>query len=54
MNKVFAPFEAEFVEEDGEHLEVVVLLVAHYVNHLVDGEVLETEFGGTDVLCHID
>ena len=54
MDKVFTPLEAEFVEEDGEYLEVVVLLIAHHIDHLVDGEVLETEFGSTDVLGHID
>ena len=41
MHEVFAPLEAEFVEQDAQHLEVVVLLIAHHVDHLVDGEVLE-------------
>ncbi len=54
MNKVLAPFESEAVEKDREHLEMVVLFVAHDVYHLVDREVLETQFGCSDVLCHVD
>ena len=54
MNQVLAPLEAEAVEQDREYLEVVVLLVTYYVNHLVDREVLETEVGSTDVLSHVD
>ena len=53
MHEVLTPVEAELVEEDREHLEVVVLLVAHHVDHLVDGVVLEAELGGTDVLSHV-
>ena len=54
MHEVFAPLEAEFVEQDAQHLEVVVLLIAHHVDHLVDGEVLEAQRGGSDVLRHVD
>ena len=32
---------------------MIVLLIADHIDHLVDGEVLETEFGGTDVLGHV-
>ena len=32
---------------------MVVLLVAYDVNHFVNGEVAETELGGTDVLRHV-
>ena len=49
-----APLESETVEQDGEHLEVVVLLVAYHIDHLVDGIVLEAHLGGADVLGHID
>ena len=54
MDEVFAPLESEFVEENGEDLEVVVLLIAHNVYHLVDGVVAEAELGCADVLCHVD
>ena len=54
MNQVLTPLETETVEQDREHLEVVVLLVTYYVNHLVDREVLEAEIGSTDVLSHIN
>ena len=54
MNEVLAPLESEFVEENRQHLEVVVLLVAHNIDHLVDWEVLETELSSTDVLSHIN
>ena len=53
VHEVLAPVEAELVEQDREHLEVVVLLVAHHVDHLVDGVVLEAQLGGTDILCHV-
>ena len=32
---------------------MIVLLIAYDINHLVDGKILITEFGGTDILCHI-
>ena len=53
VDKVFTPLEPELVEEDGENLEVVVLLIADNVYHLVDREVLETQLGGSDILCHV-
>ncbi len=53
MHKVLAPLESEAVEQQRQHLEVVVLLVAHDVNHLVDGEILVAQFGGADILGHV-
>ena len=53
MNQLFAPLEAEAVEEDREHLEVIVLLVAHHIDHLVDGKVGEAHLGGANILGHI-
>ena len=52
--QALAPLKAQTVEQDGQHLEVIVLLVAHHVDHLVDGIVGETLFGRTDVLRHVD
>ena len=52
--KILAPLEAQTVQEDGKHLEVVVLLVPDDVDHLVDGEVVEAHLGRTDVLRHVD
>ena len=54
VDKALAPLETEFVQQDREYLEVVVLLVAHDVDHLVDGEVGKAKFGGADILSHID
>ena len=54
MHQFLAPLESEAVEQDAEHLEVIVLLVAHHVDHLVDGIVFVAHLGGADVLCHID
>ena len=54
MDQAFAPLKAQSVEQDGENLEVVVLFVAHHVDHLVDGEVGKALFGCADVLRHID
>ena len=53
MYELLAPLEAEAVEKYREHLEVIVLLVAHHVYHLVDRIILETHLGGTDILSHI-
>ncbi len=54
MNEPASPLEAQLVQQYAQHLEVVVLLVAHHVYHLVDGIVLEAEFGGAYVLRHVD
>ena len=54
MNKFLTPLEAQTIQQDREHLEVVVLLVTNDINHLVNGIVLETHLGRTDVLRHID
>ena len=54
MYQALAPLKAQTVEQDGQHLEVIVLLVAHHVDHLVNGIVGETLFGRTDVLRHVD
>ena len=48
------PLESESVEQYREHLEMVVLLVAHHVNHLINGEVFVTHLSRTNVLRHID
>ena len=53
VHKVLAPLESELVEQKRKHLEVVVLLIAHHVDHLVDGIVLIAELCRTDVLSHI-
>ena len=54
MRKLLSPLETEAVEQNGKHLEVVVLFVSHHIDHLVDGVVLETHFSGADVLGHVD
>ena len=33
---------------------MIVLFVAHHVNHLVDGEILIAELSRADVLGHVD
>ncbi len=53
MHQVFAPAEAETVEQQREHLEVIVLLVAHHIYHAVDGIVVVPHLGGADVLGHV-
>ena len=54
VHEALSPLETETIEQEREHLEVVVLLVADDIDHFVDGIVAETEFGGTDVLGHVD
>ena len=51
--EVFAPLEAQLVEQDGQNLEVIVLLIAHNVYHFVNGIILETQLSGADILRHI-
>ena len=31
-----------FVEQDRKYLEMIVLFITHYINHLVDGVILKT------------
>ena len=54
MYEFFAKGETELVQQQGQHLEVVFLLIAYHIDHLVNGIVLEAQFGGADVLCHIN
>ena len=53
MNQIFTPFESQFVEQDRQNLEVIVLFVTYYVNHLVDRIILETKLSCTDILSHV-
>ena len=52
--EVLAPLESQFIQQDGKNLEVIVLLVSHHIDHLVNGEVGEAHLGGADVLRHVD
>ena len=33
---------------------MVVLLVSYHIDHFVDRIVVETQFGSSDILCHVD
>ena len=54
MHQVLAPLESQTVKQYGKHLEVVVLLIAHHVNHAVNGVILKTQLGCTYILGHVD
>ena len=54
VHQPFTPFEAQFVEQDGQYLEMVILFVAYHINHLVDGIICKAEFGSTYILRHVD
>ena len=54
VGEFLAPLESQTIEQDREHLEVIVLLVAHHIDHLIDGEILETHLSRSDVLSHIN
>ena len=54
MYEIFSPLKAELVEEDREHLEVVILLITNDIYHLIDRVILETELCSADILSHID
>ncbi len=45
---------AQFLEDELQHLKVVVLLVAHDINHVVELVILEPAVGRAEVLRHID
>ena len=34
--------KTQFVEQDRKYLEMIVLFITHYINHLVDGVILKT------------
>ena len=53
MYKVLTPLKAQFVKQDGEPLEVIVLLITYDIYHLVYREVLETQLGSAYILRHI-
>ena len=46
--------ETKSIEKDREDLKMILLLVAHYIYHLIDGIVLKTQLSRTDILRHID
>ena len=54
MNQFFSEWEAKAIQENREHLEVILLLITHHIDHFVYRIVLKTQFGGTDILGHID
>ena len=54
VHQFLTPLEAQTVQQNAKHLEVVVLLIAYDIDHLVYGIVLEAHLGSTDILCHID
>ena len=54
MYKAFAEFKTQFIQQDGQYLEMVVLLVSYHIDHFVDRIVIETQFGSSDILCHVD
>ena len=48
------PGEAQLAEDEFEHLEVIVLLVAHHVDDLVEVILVVALLGRTQVLGHVD
>ena len=53
VNQSFAPFKAQLIKQDGQYLKMIILLISHYIYHLIDRIVLKTKFGSTDILSHI-
>ena len=49
-----APVKAQFLENKLEHLEMIVLLVAHHIYFLIQLVFLETLFCSSKVLGHVD
>ena len=44
----------QFLEHQLEHLEVVVLFVAHDIDHVVELVILEAAVGRAQILRHVD
>ena len=53
MYEFLSEGETKPIEKDRENLKMVLLLVAHYIYHLIDGVVLKTQLSRTDILRHI-
>ena len=53
MSQILAPFESKTVEEEGKHLEMIILLIPHHIYHLIDRIILIAELGGAYILSHI-
>ena len=49
-----APVVSEFLEHEFQHLEVVVLLVAHHIDHIVEVVLFKTTIGRSQILRHVD
>ena len=54
MHEFLAPLEAQFVQQKTQNLKVIILLVAHDVDHLINVVVVEALRRRADVLRHID
>ena len=54
MHQTLSPLKTQFIEQDRKYLEVIILLITHNVNHLVNRIISETKFGRTNILCHVD
>ena len=54
VDKLLAEGEAELIKQNGEDLEVVLLLITHHVDHTVDGVVSEAHLRCAYVLSHVD
>ena len=53
MVDVFGPAETEFAENEFEHLEMVVLLIAHHIDEFVQLVFVEASLRRAQVLGHI-
>ncbi len=55
MVQSFGPCETELLQDDEQHLEVVVLFVAHHIDELLQcREFFEAPDRCTNVLCHVE
>ena len=55
MRDMVAPVGiAQFLEDELQHLKMVVLLVAHDINHVVEPVLLEAAVSRAEVLRHVD
>ena len=54
MHQVFSPGKTEFVEQNGQYLEVVILFISNHIHHFIDRVLFVADFSCSDVLRHVN
>ena len=54
MHQIFSPGKTEFVEQYGEYLKMVILLITNYIYHFLNRIFFVADFSCADVLRHVN